>query len=508
MQGPTPPDGPAGTVRWVLYGLALFGLFSAWSVASPLFSVPDEPAHVIKAVAIARGQLWGAPGTTATGQDVVRVRVPERLADGYRWPGCYNFEADVTADCAPDELEGGTHEVVIGTPAGGYPPLYYAVVGWPSRLSTDAVAVRGMRLVSAAVCAALVTAAAWALARVTGRPTAMAAGLFVVTPMTAFLAGSVNPNGLEIAAATATWAAALAVARRVRDERPLGRGLVVVVAVGGATLALTRWLSPLYLVAVLALAAMSVPLGAWRGTWRRRDLQGVAGVLGASLVVAGALILAAPARDLSPGPAVPAGDGALEALVGQTGQYLENMIGRFGWVDVPPPLVAELVWVLGLGAIVGLALVVADRPVLRALGLTAVATFVLPIAAQLPSTETLGMPWQGRYTLPLAVGVPLLALVGVAERVGVVAPGVPAGRRRVLVGALAGAAAVGHVAALVWALRRYGTGLHGSLDLLGDAAWAPPGGHLVVILAATAACAVAVACAVVPDAGPARRART
>ena len=43
---------------------------------------------------------------------------------------------------------------------------------------------------------------------------ALAGVLVAVTPMTLFLAGSVNPSGFEIATGIALWAHVLAVARR------------------------------------------------------------------------------------------------------------------------------------------------------------------------------------------------------------------------------------------------------------------------------------------------------
>ncbi|HTW98533.1 MAG TPA: hypothetical protein VMD59_07140, partial [Acidimicrobiales bacterium] len=43
-----------------LLGFAVsFVCMAGWSFASPLFSGPDEPVHVIKAAAVVRGQLLG-----------------------------------------------------------------------------------------------------------------------------------------------------------------------------------------------------------------------------------------------------------------------------------------------------------------------------------------------------------------------------------------------------------------------------------------------------------------
>ena len=35
------------------------GLPTAWTVATPLMGAPDEPAHVIKAAAVVRGEMAG-----------------------------------------------------------------------------------------------------------------------------------------------------------------------------------------------------------------------------------------------------------------------------------------------------------------------------------------------------------------------------------------------------------------------------------------------------------------
>ena len=99
--------------------------------------------------------------------------------------------------------------VQIGSPAGTYPPLFDVVVGWTSRLFSPYRALYGMRLCSVLMCAALL-ASALASARSLGRTRVAVGGVVLaVTPMTLFLAGSINPNGLDIAAAIATFAVLL-----------------------------------------------------------------------------------------------------------------------------------------------------------------------------------------------------------------------------------------------------------------------------------------------------------
>jgi hypothetical protein len=233
------------------------------------------------------------------------------------------------------------------------------------------------------------------------------------------------------------------------------------------------------------------PLGEVAAAWRRRSVQVVAAVLGASVVAAALVFVTTPNTTLLPGPPVPEGGVStkLEALVGQTEYYGRNMIAWFGWLDVSTPTFAYWVWMALVGFLVGLVALVGGRPAVRATALTVVGTLVLPVVAQWPSLDEIGMPWQGRYTLPVGVGIVVVAIVGIDEAAR--AGRVRTARLPVL---LVVPAAAGHVVAFYWALRRYATGGDGPLWLVGEAVWSPPGGVVAVtalaVLAATA-CAVA-----------------
>lgn len=490
-------DGAAARARWVAYAAALTALFGAWALASPPYSVPDEPAHTVKAAAVARGQLYGEQVRHETGKPVWRVRVPAAFADAYPWTDCYRGQPDVTADCAPEAPAHGDEQQWVGTPALGYPPLFYALVGAPSHVSSGVKGLYAMRLVSAAVCAMAVTAGLWSLARVTGTRTAMAGGLLVVSPMVAFLGGSVNPNGFENAAAVAAWGGLVAVAAAVAGRRPPSRSAVAVAALGCVGLALTRWLSPLFVVAAVGGVGLSAPLRTWVDARRRRDLRWLGGAILLALVVAGALIALSPVREVGPGPMVPEGDGRLEALIGQTGYYLRNMVGQFGWLDTSSPMLTQLGWAVAFGGLGTLTLLVADAASIRATAAVVVATLALPIVAQWPTIGHDGMPWQGRYTLPLAVGAPMLALAGIGRaRSG-------GGGRLVGSWSRVGVSGVlllgaGHLAAITWALRRYAVGVHGPVTFWDDALWSPPGGHVAVLVLSAAAVATLATCALAP----------
>lgn len=489
---PRPRRHRDGAWPWAVHALALLVLSGSWALAGPRFSAPDEPAHVLKAAAVVRGQLRSPPDPDGEGQ---LVEVPERLAGADLLAICFAFRSEVTADCAADELTGSTEPVEVSTQAGSYPPLYYALVGWPTLVSLDADVVYAMRLVGAVANVALLVVATMALATLVGRRLAMAGMLVVATPMVLFLSGSVNPSGLEASAAVAAWCCALAVADRSTARRAVGAPLAWGLAVAGGVLASTRWLGPAFLALVLAGAALARPLGPLvRGAWaarRERALVGAALALAVTAGVAGAVTLATPDRILLPGAPVPPGDAAAEAVLGNAQGYLRSMIGVFGWLDVPTPTFTYWAWLALLAGLVGAALLVGRASQVRTIVAVAALSALLPFS-QLPSAADLGLPWQGRYALPVAAGVPLVALLAVegARR---------AGRLRVgttrLVLAVAPLAAAGHLVAFAWAERRYATGLHGSFDIWRDARWAPPGGNLVLLTAVAAALGTVVALA-------------
>src|SRR3954447_2336385 len=148
---------------WLLFG-GLFALLTVlWSLATPLPSGPDEPAQYVRAASVASGVLTGEhpPRTPAF---AVVVHIPAQLRFMGAGRGCYYGPPSRGAGCAtpPAQQEEGTVRAV--TYVGYYPPLYYALTGWPSRFSTSRVGLRAMRLTSA-VLGALLLGLAVATAR-------------------------------------------------------------------------------------------------------------------------------------------------------------------------------------------------------------------------------------------------------------------------------------------------------------------------------------------------------
>ena len=122
----------AGTRRYSLssttrsglrFFLPVFGLLSMlitlWILATPLMAYPDEPAHTIKAAAVARGQFFPAPGESYG--HGVHVQVPSYIAN-LQSQMCFAFKMQETAGCAPSIPLDDNYLTIGVTSAGLYNP--------------------------------------------------------------------------------------------------------------------------------------------------------------------------------------------------------------------------------------------------------------------------------------------------------------------------------------------------------------------------------------------------
>ncbi|MFN8050854.1 MAG: DUF2142 domain-containing protein [Acidimicrobiales bacterium] len=464
---------PSRRRELVLVFAAVFVASSLWALASPLMSVPDEPAHATKAAAIWDGWWRGtrvvypkAPGDDAA-PVTFRVRTTESYASANKIFMCYALQPAVTADCAP-KLSSSDRMVRIETSAGSYPPLYYALVGWPSKLVSANVGLYLMRLVSAALCAAMFTLGYAALRRVTSSAVAAIAVIVAATPEVLFLAGSVNPNSLEIAAAFAMWGTALALALTWSREQPVDRRLVAGLLVSTTFMAHSRTLSPLFAVIVLGLVALFAGRARLMDLARDKRFWAVAVVTGALIASAMIWIISAGHLDSITGGRTAPGHNVLVTLVALSDNWFSEMIAYFGWLDAGPVALAIWIWLALVVLVVALAAGTGRAWRSTVLLLTVAAVVVGPIVLQYPSAKAGHIIWQGRYILPIAMGVPVLAAVTLdtsqlSRRLGA----------RVLT-AIAAFATVAMVASHMSAMRRYVVGVEGPVNYLSGGAWSPP----------------------------------
>jgi hypothetical protein len=466
--------------RWWTTFLLVAALCSLWSLSTPLFGAPDEPAHAIRAASVSRLQLVGDEDPRFEDHLVVEAPRSFRVAGGE--VSCYAFMRNVSASCAdfPDDTSVGG----VPTSAGRHPPAYYAFAGIPSLVFENALGVYLMRVVSALLTAAFVASSLLTIERLRSPRIGALAILVCVTPMLLFVGGVVNPSAAEIPAALCLWVAGLVLvsgATTAIDDRVLRRvGLAAIVLV------LSRQLAPLWL-GLIALALLAIGgTAAVRALWQHRGARrwGIAIVVATLLQ----LLWIAVVRPLDPS----LGDSeavrglttgtSLRMSTGETLNRLREMVGWFGWLDSPSPGVTYVLWTLAFAVVVVIGVLLARKRLLLVAGAVALVSIAAPIAFETVQARNIGFFWQGRYSMPLAIGVPVLLAVGAAlgdrdgRRPGDRRDDDRAMRERlaVLVPGVAVAVAIAHVLAYGQTLRRNTVGYDGPLDFVIDPIWSPP----------------------------------
>ena len=483
---------------WALAFVSYLGLIAAWALATPISASPDEPEHVHRAAAVVRGEVLVPEPPTGLRP---YVSVPEAMVSPSKRDLCFAFHPDTTADCA-SELSGSTDPVPVRSGAARYNPAYYALVGLPSLAFPDLTGIYLMRLLSGALCAALLASAlasavAWRRSRLL-----VVALLVVVTPMVLFLSATVNPSPVEIAAAISLWTAGLVLA-----VTPVGTDLTPVLlrrcAVAGTLLVVTRQLSPLWLAIIVVVLALVAGRRRLLALAARRDTRLWALLVFVTTAASSLWIVVVG----SLGTGYP-GVAQLTLLEGIKGSVLrmpyrtEQMVGIFGWLDTRAPWFTYISVTSAVGSLILLGLVTSAWRGKLLIGLTLAIAVGMPLLIEGSQATRYGYIWQGRYTLPLAVGVPLAAMLVAGVR------GALPDLTRPLALWLALPLAAAQAGAFAYALLRYQVGKGNGYDLLAGS-WHPPGGSPAVLalfaVALAALSALVVACAKGPVTAPARR---
>ncbi|MDQ2729386.1 MAG: DUF2142 domain-containing protein [Actinomycetota bacterium] len=458
---------------WGVASALLFVMTAAWSLSTPIPSGPDEPAQYVRAAAIDHGHLTGRPTPGPDAEIDRTVTLPATYANLSGPNDCYYGNAAVPGGCSY-LLRTSSKEVPAGTYVSNYPPLYYVLTGVPSLVSSSLWALRAMRLVSGVI-VSLLLGLALAAAVVWSRMRWLVIGIAVaITPLVIYLGSVINPSAMEISAAIASWTTLVVlVYSRSGDPPP---GLVWAWAISSAAFILSRPLSPVFLVCVVAGVVVLQPRRALELA-RCRSMKRA--VILTAVVLVGELIFEVIDNGFAQGklpfsPTTPETQivtlilGLLPRLAGMT-------IGSYGSPDTSAPAVAIVIWFFATALLVGAVVVVARRREAALIVVVVVGTLViLPFVADLSHARIHGLLWQGRHGLPLAVGIPILAAALLSEhrvRLGRAPP--------VILGGLA----VGQLVSWYWVLRRYTVGLGPAVSPLAHvpSAWHPPLSYAVLL---------------------------
>ncbi len=463
--------------------LAYVALAATWAVASPLASIPDEPAHMIRAAAVVRAQIvtepW--PQFPAFGG----VVVPEYVANTSQLT-CFAFKPDVTPDCAPVGAvdDARVSPTLIGTSAALNSPVYYYLVGWPTFVLSGEPALFAMRFLNAAIFGALMGLALSQLRRIrsTGRWSTIAF-IAASTPMLAFLSGSVNPNAVEAAGTLAFYLLVLA----SLTEPPRGTWRLLSPAVIAAVALIvvnTRSIGFLWIALAILVAITQTGwrpfLASLRSRWMRAVLALGAVAIGGSL----AWFLFLPEYDQSIIPTNPTTplSAFLRATFGVF-QYGDGLIGSFGWLDTPAPTFMAISFAAaGLGLLLFSSVIAAglDRWVPL---FFASLTVIVPAAVQTAIAEELGYIWQGRYLLAMYICAVVAAGISLDRAQMAATPAQDRDRLRSLTPTIAVILIAAHVVGFVHVLKRYVVGADATYtQMLVAPDWQPPGGWIAVTL--------------------------
>lgn len=462
-------------------------LVATWAMAVGRYGGPDEPAHVVRAAAVASGDWTGTPDDRfAPGYRVVEV--PASLATGD--PSCYRHDPTVPARCAADRDVPG--RVRVASAAGINPPWYYAVVGLPvAGLGAEGSAL-AHRLVAGAL-HLLIGAAVVARARPFGRRAVVSCAM--VTPAAWFLLGVVNPQTSELLLSMLVW---VGVARilappevatpPVSGSRPGSELCWVVLPLAAAVL--IRPIAVMVAATVAAVLVAGDPARARAAARSWRTLVRVVGPVAAAIAAGVVWDRVADASWTDPRTAEDVGPvAAVGRAIGGVPSTAVELVASLGWLEYSVGLVVGVA-AAATAAVTVVTAIRGDRRMRRLAGVVAVAILTLPVLFEVAAHRRIGFIWQGRYSLPVVAGFLVVVLAARWE---------PSRRLLRTVVTLVGAV---EIATFVIVLRRSTVGIDGPWSMTGPGAWSPLV-HPWILVGANLAALAGLAVALIPRSGDA-----
>jgi hypothetical protein len=406
------PRGHPQLRTWAASFAVMWVAVAAWSLASPMGSGPDEPAHLIRAASL-------GPTTKA----YVTVEAPQVFARLENDVVCFRYKPPSVPASCQGTLDGSSGEVHVDIYVGRYSPLYYSLVGLPTLVAVNPTGMYLARLASGALSAAMLALAVVSLRRCRGAPLLGAGIALAMTPMVLYLAGVVNPSGLEISSAISAWVAVMAL--RSEPAGTVPASVVGALGISTIVLMLTRGLSPLW-VGFIGLGLIALVGRQGRELLGRRCVQvWLAGSVAASGAALAWDLYADPFL-IVPASPLPHGTGTSQLFVlalDRVELLVTSSIGDFGWLGTPSPFAVIVTWLAALGAVVLLSTCLARRrDAVVAVG-TVVAWVVVPVVLIMLQARSDGIVGQGRDFMALGVGIPIVAGAVAGDRfVGITGP--------------------------------------------------------------------------------------
>lgn len=400
------------TVRVVAVGMLLLQL--GWLLAVPPFRGMDEWDHAYRAAAVAEGQ-WRATPDSATRGTGALLDVPADVVDAARGE-CERLSYTGHDECVGTDQGDGTVRVASG--AGRYHPLFYAVTGYLTLPFEGVSRLWAMRAVSALSCLGVLCLALGAVRRWATGPATWVAVAVCLTPTVVYSSIVMAPNGIEMMAGLAVWAALIGLGVAT-DERS-DTYYVAVLALAGPVLVSVRSMGPFWFLLILMTSLLALPVSRDRlRTLTSRPVTRIGIGLG-SAATATSVWWALSQRALELGDGDSESFSVRERLVEAAGQipvWLLQGIGAFPYRDQPAPTWVYACWLLIGGGLIVAGVGRSSGRLRWAILLGLLVSVLVPFVITLLTLESFGTAWQGRYGLPYALG--LLLLAGLARDRGV-----------------------------------------------------------------------------------------
>lgn len=465
---------------------AYAALAGAWAMTNPPFAAPDEANHYLRAVGIRDGSLVGRRTRDTnptldtkqlawTNQATRSVVVPPGLA-----PGGFACELSSETKSAACTLAATPNRGAIraNTEVGTYQPLPYllpaAVLGADHHAGGS---LRVARLAMVALWLSALAAAIWALWDEELGVASLTGLVVAITPMVIFIGASVNGSSLEIISSIAFFASLLRLVRP--DPTRLPTRAWMFAGTSGVVLALSRSPGPIWVVLDMIVVLFLTGCRPARSAFRT---GGRSAFLAAAAVLAG--IGLNRLWEAAYGPHVqitwlPKLE-SLQAGRREVMRSLQEIVGRFGYLNVPLPTAIVIAWTLLALTLVWFGLQAADRRSRIVLAVAVVITFLGPIYLFASVIRNTGFGLQGRDYLPIVSVLPILAFELIRRRPP------PARTLASLFAIITSAAATMQLVAWWINSRRYAVGSNGPWWFLSHAQWSPPVGWglwIAVVLA-------------------------
>ncbi len=361
---------------WWKFFLTVFPLMVFWSITNPMFASPDEPAHMVRAQGIVRGDFEAPYKVDGIPVDDIK---------------CLAFKPEASADCMSLQwAETPTYEDSTAT---NYPPLFHFLAGLPSLFIHGLSGAYVMRIWMALICASLLALAGSILFDRYRNSFVVLGWALSITPMVLFVSATVNPSGLAVALGSLIWASGIVLI----DADSESRKSLLYRILGFSALAfmLIRRDSLIWLLAIGG-SLLAYKPRILKFEWSR-SLRILVPAFGSVGVLAIISWIVPSWGSFSAGDS---GRNRWASIPNDTYTYAKQAVGWFGWLDTPLSDPLMLIALLVIGVFLLMGLIVSKKMETRALTAVATAVFLAPLVF----AEFRYPYFQGRYYLPLAIG--------------------------------------------------------------------------------------------------------